>query len=125
MISIFSKSSSLPTSSRERDAAFVAWVQAREQGCHAGFLASDSQPKRFVVHPITGDRAEINSVDYPSEEKAVPVIVTRLSLEQMAQLEKQFPQPVVSQATTPLEAAAGLARQQVFKVLRDGFVTTR
>lgn len=115
MTSIFSKSSSRRTSSREE----LDRLQAEAYG------VSYSQPKRFVVHPVTGERVEINSVDYTSEETATPIVVTRLSLEQMAILEKQFPQPVVSGATTPLEAAAGLARQQVFKVLRDGFVTTR
>jgi hypothetical protein len=68
---------------------------------------------------------EINSVDYTTDETLVAQVVTRLSVDQMAQLERTFPQPVITATTSPLEAAAHVARQAVFKALRDGFVTTR
>jgi hypothetical protein len=58
------------------------------------------------------------------QETAVPEKVTeviRLTKDQYLALEKRAMVPVVTSATTPLEAAAALAQQSLLKLIRDGF----
>lgn len=83
------------------------------------FVRNSSSPDSVLN---SQPKCESESVDYLGKEPVIRYL-NRLTPANLAALERKFPPPVVTSATSAMEAAASLAYQRVFKELRDGFVT--